>query len=79
MEEISERLSIRINDANENSHLWCNNGVWFMHYTVHTPNYQKERRRESLHTHNVLEARRLRDIRLQAFKVYRVTHISQTR
>lgn len=58
-----ERLSVRINPMNPNHSIWNNNGTWFLHYTVHF-GAMKARRRESLHTHDVNEARRRRDQRL---------------
>jgi hypothetical protein len=27
--------SIRVDRANPLHHLWCNNGTWWVHYTVH--------------------------------------------
>lgn len=53
--------SIKINQANPNHHLWNNNGVWFMHYTVFPTPLTKDRVRRSLGTRNLEEARRLRD------------------
>ena len=54
--------SIKINQNNPNHHLWNNNGVWFMHYTVFPTPLTKDRVRRSLGTRNVEEARRLRDV-----------------
>ena len=34
-----EKLSLRVNDANENHHLWNNNGTWWVHYTVHLADF----------------------------------------
>ena len=54
-------LSLRINPANPDHHLWSNNGTWFVHYTTcPTPN-TTERVRKSLRTRNVTIARRRRD------------------
>ena len=53
--------SIKINQNNPNHHLWNNNGVWFMHYTVFPTPLTKDRVRRSLGTRNLEEARRLRD------------------
>ena len=53
--------SIKINSANPNHHLWNNNGVWFMHYTVFPTQLTKDRVRRSLGTRKLEEARRLRD------------------
>ena len=56
------KLSVRVNRKNTNHHIWNNNGKWWCHFTVHKPNYTSERHRISLHTHDVREARQLRDI-----------------
>ena len=55
------RLSVRINPANPNHHLWNNHGTWFIHYVVHPTPYTKERIRHSLHTKSLEEARERRD------------------
>lgn len=55
------KLAIRIRDENSDHHLWNNNGTWFMHYTVHNPDFTKARIRCSLHTKSLPDARRLRD------------------
>ncbi len=44
------KLSVRVNPANLNHHLWNNNGTWFIHCTRHEPNFTKLRVRESLGT-----------------------------
>jgi len=49
------------NVANLNHHLWNNHGTWFVCYTVYPTPVTKERRRESLRTKSVEEARRRRD------------------
>jgi hypothetical protein len=47
---------------NPNHHLWRNGHRWWIHFTVHfNDRYQKDRKRFSLNTTNVREARRLRD------------------
>ncbi|MDG2214598.1 MAG: hypothetical protein P8M70_12265 [Verrucomicrobiota bacterium] len=56
-----ENLSVRLNGDNPNHHLWNNHGTWWVHYTLHLPDHTKKRVRESLHTQDVEEARRLRD------------------
>lgn len=53
-------LSIRIDDANPDHHLWLNHGWWWIHYVVHRGN-RKERIRRSLQTRDVAVARRRRD------------------
>ncbi len=55
------QLSIRRTPGNDNHHLWNNNGTWWCHYTVHLPDFTKERLRLSLGTVDVRHARRLRD------------------
>jgi hypothetical protein len=57
-------LLARFQHANPNHHLWNNNGTWWLHCTVHRPDYTKERLRESLETGDLAEARRRRDARL---------------
>ncbi len=42
-------------------HLWNNHGTWWIHYTVHFPDYTVGRRRLSLHTRHLATARILRD------------------
>jgi hypothetical protein len=54
----------RADPTNPNRHIWNNNGTWWLHYTVHLPDYTKRRVRESLGTRDVEEARRRRDARL---------------
>ena len=55
------QLSIRINETNPNHHLWNNNGVWFIHYTMYPTPVTTKRVRCSLRTSSVLEARVKRD------------------
>lgn len=55
------QLSVRVNPANPNHHLWNNNGTWFIHYVVHPTPYTKERIRRSLRTKDLEEARVRRD------------------
>jgi hypothetical protein len=47
--------SIRVDQRNERHHLWCNNGTWWVHYTVHF-GYRKRRVRRSLQTRSLTEA-----------------------
>ena len=60
------QLSVRINPANPNHHLWNNHGTWFIHYVVHPTPFTKERIRHSLHTKSLEEARAKRDALLAA-------------
>ena len=56
------KLAIKINTSNPNHHLWCNNGTWWCHYWVHSLDQKTaERRRCSLHTRDMEEARQRRD------------------
>jgi hypothetical protein len=59
-------LSVRIT-PHENHHLWNNNGTWWLHYTVHYPDYTHARIRRSLKTRKVEEARQRRDQYLAEF------------
>ena len=43
-------LAIRLNGINPDHHLWNNNGTWWCHYTVHLPDFTKQRVRLSLRT-----------------------------
>ncbi len=54
-------LAIRVRQDNPNHHLWNNNGTWFVHYTVHRPDFTKARVRQSLGTRSLAAARLLRD------------------
>lgn len=53
-------LSARIDDGNPRHHLWCNNGTWWTHYTLHF-GHRKRRIRRSLGTSSVEDAIRRRD------------------
>lgn len=55
------KLSLRVNPANPDHHLWNNNGTWWCHYTEHLPDYTKRRVRVSLRTGDLAAARRRRD------------------
>ena len=54
-------LAIRRSGSNPDHHLWNNNGTWWVHFTVHQPDYTKCRVRRSTKTRDVVEARRIRD------------------
>ena len=58
-------LSLRILSSNPLHHLWNNNGTWWVHYTLHLPDYTAKRVRRSLRTREVDEAIRRRDDLLQ--------------
>lgn len=53
-------LSIRVDGGNPDHHLFKNRGTWWIHYTEHRGN-KKERKRQSLRTRDVIEARSRRD------------------
>ena len=57
----SARLSLRVKEANPLHHLWNNNGTWWIHYTLHLPDYTAKRVRRSLRTGVADEAIRRRD------------------
>ena len=52
--------SLRVNRRNSLHHLWCNNGTWWVHYTLHF-DHRKRRIRRSLKTSDLAEAVRRRD------------------
>jgi len=61
-------LSVRIDASNRHHHLWNNNGVWWLHYTLNF-DCRTRRVRRSLKTGSLDEAIRRRDdlfARLQA-------------
>ena len=60
-------LSIRTNSANRDHHIWNNNGTFWCHFTVHLPDFTKERVRVSLETSEISEARQRRDSLLALF------------
>lgn len=70
--EDSATLAVRFLADNPNHHLWNNNGTWWCHYTMHMPDSTKWRVRTSLATHDLAEARRLRDALLAAQQNKRV-------
>lgn len=52
--------SVRIDDGNALHHLWCNNGTWWVHYTLHF-DARKRRIRRSLGTDSFALAVQRRD------------------
>jgi hypothetical protein len=56
--------SLRIPPSNRNHHLWNNHGTWWCHFTVHRPDFTKQRVRRSTGTRVVEEARQVRDFLL---------------
>ncbi len=71
----SDELAIRVDDSNLNHHLWNNNGTWWLHYTVYPTSVTSERRRHSLGTRFVEEARLRRDQIFQFLDPKRLTPI----
>jgi hypothetical protein len=64
-------LSLRTHTANRNHHLWWNNGTWWLHATVHHPDFTKQRLRVPLETKNIHKARVRRDQVLASFNANR--------
>ena len=56
--------SIRLPGSNPDHHLWNNHGTWWCHFTVHRPDFTKERIRRNTGARRVAEARRVRDLLL---------------
>ena len=54
-------LSVRCQSGNRDHHIWDNNGTFWCHFTVHLPDFTKQRLRVSLDTADIGQARRLRD------------------
>lgn len=52
--------SIRVDRSNDTHHLWCNNGTWWLHYTVHF-DHRVRRIRKSLQTRSLADAITRRD------------------
>ena len=58
--------SLRINRSNPNHHLFQNNGrIWWLHYTLHLPDYTVRRVRKSLGTDDLRLARERRDAAIE--------------
>lgn len=60
-------VSHRNRHGGENHHIWNNNGTWWVHFTLHLPDYTAQRIRKSLRTRDVTEARLRRDSLLAGF------------
>jgi hypothetical protein len=54
-------ISRRQKTARPNHHLWNNHGIWWLHCTIHLPDFTKWRLRRNLRTSDVQKARQLRD------------------
>ena len=61
--------AVRLNPENPDHHLYNNNGVWWIHYTIYPTPVTKERVRKSLGTRAIEEARVLRDKQLAVLGV----------
>jgi len=64
-------LSLRTHASNPNHHLWWNNGTWWLHATVHHPDFTKQRLRVPLETKSIHKARVHRDQVLASFHANR--------
>jgi len=56
--------SLRVDASNDTHHLWCNNGTWWLHYTVHF-DHRVRRIRKSLRTRSLADAITRRDEHLR--------------
>jgi hypothetical protein len=63
---------------NPDHNIWNNNGTWWCHFTVHNPDYTKERVRVSLHTKDRNEARQRRDFIMRGTSAI-ITTLPRTR
>jgi hypothetical protein len=54
-------ISRRQKPDGDNHHLWNNHGTWWLHCTIHLPDFTKWRLRRNLRTTDVQTARQLRD------------------
>ena len=63
----TSKSAVRINGNNPDHHLWNNHGTFWCHFTVHLPDFTKERLRLSLETSDLGHARQLRDSLLALF------------
>ena len=65
-------------DLNPDHNIWNNNGTFWCHFTVHNPDYTKERVRVSLHTKDRNEARQRRDFIMRGTSAI-ITTLPRTR
>lgn len=66
------QLAIRLTGSNPDHHLWNNNGMWWIDYTIlRDPNLTGIRVRKSLGTKSVVEARVRRDALFNSFQLQR--------
>ena len=64
------KSAIRINESNENHHLYSNRGTWWLNITVILGNNKQKRIRLSLKTDNLKLARKRRDIAIKTVQDY---------
>jgi hypothetical protein len=62
------RLTIRSSKNNPNHHLWFNNGTWWCHFTLKSTVGTSARKRISLKTKDLENAKTRRDKILQAIQ-----------
>jgi len=55
------QLAVRVDTDNPDHHLWNNNGTWWLHCTIHLPDFTSHRIRRSLGTRDLTKARTRRD------------------
>ena len=65
----SPRIAVCPIRKNPNHNIWNNNGTWWVHYTVHLPDYTKRRVRQSLKTRSISEARCRRDALFRGLRI----------
>ena len=70
------RPVLESDEIDPNHHLWRNGRLWWVAFTVHLPNWQKERIRTSLGTDDIDEARSRRDDLLSRYPEYRGCELS---
>ena len=61
MKQDTIAISRRQKADSPNHHLWNNHGTWWLHCTIHLPDFTKWRLRKNLRTSDVRVARQLRD------------------
>ena len=54
-------------DLDPNHHLWKNGRLWWIAFTIHTPDWRKQRLRFSLGTADIRLARERRDVILRYY------------
>jgi hypothetical protein len=54
-------ISRRQKASGPDHHLWNNHGTWWLHCTIHLPDFTKKRLRKNLQTADAQTARKVRD------------------